>query len=288
MALNYYSVARLNSDLINHLLPNIPEDVDLIVAIPRDGVIVASLVSLYRQIPFTDLGSFLEGRIYRPGEKHRVKDHYNRDVRAIMLTDDICATGTAMKEAKSEIAALKLGIKVYAGPLYAFRPQEKLREKLIDFYGVEMKGGHYEWTLCDMFRSVKTAYDMDGVICTECPPGADDGAGAYLRGDMKYREFLQNAKLKLKPKEIGAIITWRPERYRKETEEWLARHGITYKQLIMVKDRKQWTNPAEFKAFHYKQLPLTLMIESSTKQAEMINKLSRKPVVSLANQQIYQ
>jgi len=278
--LYHYSIAKLNSDIIHHYLPKMPQGIDLIVAIPRDGILVASLVSLYRQIPFTDLGAFLEGRIYRPGKKHRVKPIYNCQVKRILIVDDICATGSAMREAKAEIAKLQYDISVCASTLYAFGGEQKVKSRLIDFYGVEMKSpSHYDWTLCDMFRSIKTGFDFDGVLCPDCPPGCDDQG-------IRYKNFILNAPLKLKPNQMGAIITWRPEKFRRETEQWLAEYKITYNQLIMA-DRAKWKNPVEFKAFHYKNSMLTLYVESSTRQAQEIARLTGKPVLSLETQEMF-
>ena len=98
----YFTIDRLAYDVIHNLLPKIP-DVDLVVGIPRDGIIVAYLISIYRNIPFTDLDSYIEGRLYTPGIKHRRSVDLESNVKRILLVDDIFASGSAMRDAKKRL-----------------------------------------------------------------------------------------------------------------------------------------------------------------------------------------
>ena len=265
---NYYTIDRLSYDLINELLPKIP-DVDLIVGIPRDGIIVAYLISIYRNIPFTDLDSYLAGRSYTPGIKHRVSKDFERNVRSILLVDDICSTGSAMRDAKARLP--ESNVQVYAGVVYAARPEEKLREGIIDCYGCEVIGPrHYQWTHCDTCHLPGTMMDIDGVLCPDWTGGDDTGT--------EYENWLQTVPLKIRPKNVGALITWRREEHRGITEAWLKSKGVTYSNLIMA-ERDKWMSVAEYKAYYYKRSDARLLIESNPKQSKQIYELAHKPVV---------
>lgn len=282
--MNYYTVNRLNYDLIHYFLPKLPLDVDLVLGIPRDGILIAVLISNYRNIPFIDIDGFCEGRVYQPGSKHRKERAYSSYIRSILIVDDICATGRAMREAKARVAKLGHDVKVYAASLYAFEGMDKLgignQKGLLDFYGVELtRPCHYEWTQSDAVRLPSTFFDMDGVLCEDCPPEQDDDGAGYL-------DFLINVKQKLCPQNIGVIITWRREKYRKQTEQWLRQHGITWHHLIMAK-REDWPGAAEYKAHFYKQSQCDLFIESSSRQARRIAQLSGKAVIGMDTNEIF-
>lgn len=263
---NYYTIDRLTHDLIHEFLPKMP-DVDLIVGIPRDGMLIAYLISIYRNIPFTDLDSFISGHIYQPGIKHRKEQV---EIKRVLVVDDICASGNAMKDAKSKIPANNY--QIYYGAVYVSKPEEKLQAGIIDCYGCELIGPrHYQWTHCDAVHLPGTMMDIDGILCPDWT-GRDDSG-------QSYTNWIQSVPLKIKPQNIGTLITWRREEHRAITEAWLSKHGITYGQLVMC-NRTKWANAAEYKAHYYNESDSRLFIESSSKQAEKIYQLTKRPVVA--------
>jgi uncharacterized HAD superfamily protein len=50
----------------------------------------------------------------------------------------------------------------------------------------------------------------------------------------KYINFLLNSPLFIPGSKIGTIVTSRLEKYRKETETWLAANNIKYNDLVML------------------------------------------------------
>ncbi|MGH9423649.1 MAG: phosphoribosyltransferase, partial [Thermoanaerobaculia bacterium] len=64
--MNYRSI----NDLVlrvRELLPQVPRDVDLVVGIPRSGLLPATVIALALEKPVADLDSFLRGSIARRG-----------------------------------------------------------------------------------------------------------------------------------------------------------------------------------------------------------------------------
>jgi orotate phosphoribosyltransferase len=238
----------------------------LVIGIPRDGIMVAYLVSIYRNIPMTDLTSFCAGIIYKSGIKHRKE----LEIKNILMVDDICATGRAMRDAKEQIKEHLGDYKLYCAALYF---NKKLNTDFsIDFYGCELIGPRaYEWTMSDAVYLPATMMDFDGILCPDCPHEDDDDG-------ERYRNWLQTVPLKIRPMNIGTIITWRREKYRDLTEAWLKRNRITYGELIMAEHEK-WPGPVEFKAYYYKSSNARLLIDSSVKQAERIYQLTQRPTV---------
>lgn len=60
--MNYRSIVDLNSD-IKKWISELPNDLDLIVGIPRSGLLVANLLALHLNLPLTDVEGLIENRI---------------------------------------------------------------------------------------------------------------------------------------------------------------------------------------------------------------------------------
>ena len=65
-AINYRSVADLERAVLRagHRLP---EGLDLVVGLPRSGLLAAALVALQRNLRFTDLDGYLSDRVFASG-----------------------------------------------------------------------------------------------------------------------------------------------------------------------------------------------------------------------------
>ena len=67
-----YFEYRSISDMNNIILRNLhifPHDIDLVVGIPRSGMMPANLIALYLNKPYTDIDSFISGRILGAGRR---------------------------------------------------------------------------------------------------------------------------------------------------------------------------------------------------------------------------
>ncbi|TIU96625.1 MAG: phosphoribosyltransferase, partial [Mesorhizobium sp.] len=104
--MNYRSISDMN-DAIARNLHRLPRDIDLVVGVPRSGILAATLVSLTANIPMTDLDSFLAGKIYTSGvtKRRAALDRQHSEMRKILVIDDSVSGGNAMRDARSKIAA---------------------------------------------------------------------------------------------------------------------------------------------------------------------------------------
>ncbi|MDR2772496.1 MAG: hypothetical protein LBB93_03410 [Elusimicrobiota bacterium] len=59
--MRFITIDELNGCIYKHL-DEIPDDIDLIVGIPRSGMLVANIIALLRNIPLTDKTSFIDGK----------------------------------------------------------------------------------------------------------------------------------------------------------------------------------------------------------------------------------
>lgn len=272
----YISYEDLIVDIKTNLHMFHPYKFDLVVGIPRSGMIPSYLVSAFLNIDCCDLDSFIENRKLQHGVTRNTKGRlsYPHEAKSILLLDDSIYSGNSIeisqKKIPSDLKSRMIKCAVYA--------TGNGRNK-VDFYIKEINGKKiFEWGLFHNNIISKTCFDMDGVLCKECTIEQNDDGEKYLN-------FIQQAEpLFLPTGEVLAIVTNRLEKYRKQTETWLSEHDIKYKQLIMLdlpskNERQKIDAGTDHKGKIYKELnEATLFIESSFNQSVSITNVSGKPV----------
>ena len=119
MRINYRSIADLSND-VKKWIRKLPRDLDLIVGIPRSGMLVALLLSLFMNLPVTDVEGFLEGKIMKAGrrlEKKWAEINQKRRLK-VLVVDDSVLDGFEMNRVKNTIYGAQLQHEVYYGAVY--------------------------------------------------------------------------------------------------------------------------------------------------------------------------
>lgn len=272
----YRKVADLN-EIILKRLSIIPHDINLIVGIPRSGMLPANMLALYLNKPLSDIDSFLNGHIYKAGERGQF---FTPDTQSkVLVVDDSISSGSAMLKAKKQLGELEDKFDIRYCAIYVIPG----KEHLVDYYfELVPLPRYFQWNIFNHIFLEKACFDIDGVLCVDpLPEQNDDGP--------RYRDFLLNAApLYIPGCPVGTLVTSRLEKYRPETVLWLQKYNIRYKELIMLdlpdmEARQKANNHAEFKASVYKDSSYVLFFESSLRQALEINNLTRKPVYCTEN-----
>lgn len=257
--MNFVSLKDLKRD-IEHW--EIPADIGYVCGVPRSGVLAASLLAMHHDIPLLTMELVESGYIPPPSNCRRGTAPPRGD--RILVLDDSIATGKAMGHVKNRLSEVDVDF----GAVYATHSNQ---------IGLFVRTVHppryFEWNL---FRSVaamsNSLVDIDGVLCHdwtghEADPDSPD-IGEYI-------QHLTSAKpLHLPSIVIRSLVTSRLERYRPQTEAWLARHHVKYGSLIMdphqhPADRRRDGN-VNHKIKVYSQSDATLFVESSLSQSREI------------------
>lgn len=272
----YRNISDLNQIILKRL-DVLPRDFDLIVGIPRSGMLPANLLALYLNKPYTDIDSFLNGHIYKAGERGQFFD--SADLKKVLIVDDSIASGSAMGKCKSRLSkfAEKFDLKYCA--IYVVPG----KESMVDYYFEAVPLPRYfQWNVFNHTTLEKACFDIDGVLCVDPTEDQNDDG-------EKYIDFVLNAPpLYIPGSKIGTIVTSRLEKYRKETEIWLQENKVKYNKLVMLdlpnkEARVRANNHAGHKADTYKEGQYNLFIESSLYQAIEINRITKKPVLCTEN-----
>lgn len=272
----YRNISDLNQIILKRL-SILPRDFDLVVGIPRSGMLPANLLALYLNKPYTDIHSFLNGHIYKAGARGQFFDA--REFKKVLVVDDSVASGAALEESKASLKHLSPDFDFSYCAVYVAPG----KEKMVDFYfEVVPLPRYFQWNIFNHTGLEKACFDIDGVLCAD--PTADQNDDGE-----KYLDFIRNASpLYIPGSRIGTIVTSRLEKYRKETEAWLAKNNVKYNELVMLdlpdmEARQKANNHAAHKAETYKSKPYVLFVESSLEQAREINRIAKKPVLCTEN-----
>ena len=275
------------SDCIRRNVWKVPGDVDLIVGIPRSGMIPALMIAELLNKRCADLDTFIDGKIMASGGRSRLMR--SGDIRKVLILDDTVFFGRALRKAKEKLEPISGNYELIYATIYA---EGKHAKEMVDIYFEEIyRTGEtvwlYEWNILHHYeKKTKFAmWDIDGLLCKDPP---DD------REVEAYEKYLPNAIPMIIPTtHVGALVTYRLEKYRDVTEKWLEKQGVDYGELKMFDapdrdTRNQTLSPSKYKAMLYAEATwATLFIESEVRQAERIHKYSGKPVFCYANGVMY-
>jgi len=279
---HFLTVNDLASDSVK-LANALPPDVKAIVGIARSGITPANIIATMLHLPLLSIRQ-TKGDVVQVGNGWRMggTEHIgvNGDAK-VAIIDDTSMTGNSFKAIKpiadSHFKDYVTAC-VYVNPLSSGKP---------DIWVHELAWPHLlEWNLFNSVLSPNTAVDFDGILCHDCAGWQDDDGVNYLG-------FIKNAlpKYLTRKTAIPLIVTARIEKYRKETEDWLQRHGVRFNQLIMHPARtlaeRRRDDIAAFKAKHFEAWAKShtarprpsMFIESDDLQARRISELSGRLVV---------
>ncbi len=276
---------RTYNDLTKCMVKNlykIPRNIDLIVGIPRSGTMVANILALYLNLPFTDIDNFLKQGELRTGDTKKCAGWIKSisEAKHVLVVDDSVSTGTALKDAKKLLASVDCKLTWLAVYVLPFN-----KGSVDIYFEVCNQPRMFEWNFMHHWELENSCMDIDGVLCQDPSFFQNDD------GD-KYKEFLGNAPAKFIPThKVGRLVTSRLEKYRFETESWLKKYGIEYDELIMMEgisalERALEGNHAKFKADIYKNCDAILFFESDYNQAVDIVKMTGKPVFCIETMEL--
>ena len=270
-SMNYSSVADLNADA--HRFAQELPDFDLVVGIPRSGLLAAAHLCLYLDVPMTDVDGLCEGRLIDTGERIE-EDRSFRNLDSVLVLDDSVRSGNQMTETRNRLDEQDFPFDVSYGAVYV-SPQG---HEYVDYWAEMIPLPRvFEWNLMHHPMLQFSCVDIDGVLCRD-PTSEENDDGE------RYREFLTDVEPNIVPNQrIGHLVTCRLEKYRTETEQWLDEHGIQYDTLVMMdlptkEARQEQGNHAQYKAEVYDSTDAPLFIESDPRQAAEITRRTSTPV----------
>lgn len=254
------------------LVSMLPPDTSRIIGVARSGACPAFMVAelMHRPISIVrqSTGDMVDG-----GNGWRLTGATHSSG-PVVIVDDTVMTGHSTKHVTSIVRKQfpdAISAAIYCNPNAKTKPDLWLRE---------LPHPHLlEWNMPNSIFGPHMALDFDGILCHDCPHGHDDDGPLYAKflRDVKPLYYVRRTA-------IPMVVTARLEKHREATLDWLKRHGMSVRELVMWprghRDRKPQA-VAEYKATHYKRfmsrghrLKPPLFIESDPWQAKRIAELS--------------
>lgn len=148
-------------------------------------------------------------------------------------------------------------------------------KQIVDGFAIPIELPHFfEWNLMHngiLLDKCGACFDLDGVFCEDCPIGCDDDGPRYLDWMKRVKPLQWNIEY-----QVQTIITARREVYREQTIDWLNRHGILAKELVMFPgtfEERSRTNIGAWKAQQAIARNRGIFVESDYRQACEISRL---------------
>jgi uncharacterized HAD superfamily protein/hypoxanthine phosphoribosyltransferase len=255
-------------------------DFDLVVGVPRSGMIPAYMIGLILNLPVLDIESFISGLTPYVGNRIQQKQ---KKVNKVLVVDDSIIFGRQLHIVKEKLSQFHSVDFKYL-TIFATSDSRSLVDcclEIIDHPRV------FQWNLMNSWIFEYSCVDIDGVLC-EDPTAEENDDGE------KYKHFLHNALPKyLPPCNVDVLVTSRLEKYRLQTEFWLRKHGVKYNNLEMLdlpdkETRVKLGAHAIFKSKIYHKYDRTaLFIESSKSQSESIHNDTGKNVFCVETMTFY-
>ena len=250
----------------------IPNNFDVIVGVPRNGLLIANVLASAMGKPLSTPNCFVRNEVWFSKDGVFPKKYHS-----VLLVEDTIDLGRALDKAEEQLLEYDKNLEIKKASLFV---SSRAKEK-VDYYYASLKGNStfFEWNLLTATGTVfgKLAVDMDGVLCVDCPSAVDKDEEAYVKWIENVEPFLIPAF------HIDAIVTSRLEIYRPQTEKWLKENGVKYGQLIMLnlpdKAQRTYSKIIEHKVNSVCSVKPNWFWESSLMEANEINKQAKIPVL---------
>lgn len=282
--MNYKNYSDLADDIRKNLYKINFDKYDLVVGVPRSGMIPAYMIGLYLNLKVTDVNGLIKNNELTNGTTRAstVNIKFPIEAKKILLVDDSISSGNSLKETLNRLPEFLLS-KITTLAIYS---DKKKRTDVDITFECIPHPRVFEWNIFHRNPSERICFDIDGVLCID-PDDEENDDGE------KYINFILNAQpLFLPTTKVYALVTSRLEKYREQTDIWLKKHGVTYDNLIMLdlpsaEERKRLNAHGDHKSIYYSSSDAVLFIESESGQAEHIMRTSGKPVYCTADNIMY-
>lgn len=264
----------------------LPRKVDLIVGIPRSGMMPAYLIGFMLNRPVISLDEFLADLAPTRGDRPRNEIASDSDEIHALFVDDSINNGNAYLRVAELPKERYIGKRVVRQYLAVYGSEAWRNDEVMTLARCNTPR-LFQWNYTNHGIAQYSCYDMDGVLCVDPTDEQNDDGRLYC-------DFVLNARPLYIPKyRIKAIVTSRLEKYRDITEQWLREHGVQYEHLYMLdlpskEERIRLKAHGKFKSEVYANMSdAFLFVESNPGQAAEIAKVTKKPVICTENDKFY-
>lgn len=268
--MQYRSVRDL-AEHVREWSERLPPDLDLVVGIPRSGLLVANLLALYRNVAMTDVDGLLAGRLLSAGKRTGARPDILSDERRlrILVADDSLWSGGQLGQVRARIAAANLPHEVMYGAVYVV-PESTA---LVDTYHSKVPVPRvFEWNILHHPDALALSCVSFEALLGSPAPGQ---AAAAAEGSFPPPRLRPTHK-------IGCVVATQPPQVEARIAEWLGRHCVEYDDLVLVPPTATSSDAVvREKAAIYRSRRAWLFLEATHEAAARLALAAHRPVFAL-------
>lgn len=271
MQIRFKSYGDLGRDITKNFV-KFSGDWDLVVGIPRSGMVPAYMIALALNVNCTDISSWVNNYPLKKGMTRGLKNEITSpwEAKKVLIVDDSIMSGNSLK---SEIEALPDWLSDRASTLavYSSKPFRKDVDIILEFLPHPRA---FEWNIFHHKVISRSCVSLEGMI--------RKGELNSNKADLSFRYIPSGV--------IDTIVSCQNESSRHEVESLLANSGISYRDLIMADSKanvKSLESIVRYKVEKFKASSTEMFIEDDSDQARLICREAKKPVFCLNDNCIY-
>ena len=262
MSFSFRNYENLSEALLGGL-HRLPDNLDVVVGIPRSGLVAANILALYLNLPLTDLDGLVEKRLIASGPRGSgVRTIAPGD--RVLVIDDSVGHGTQMTGARRRLRALEGQYDLTYAAVYV-TPEAR---HLVDVaFEVVPWGRAFSWNVLHHPALQEWCLVVDGVI-----------TGPDVDEELPTRPLVRPTS------RVGWLISQRSESERGPVESWLQHHRISYDHLVL----RSPGGPvgAGFKGRVYRRTDANLLIEGNSRNTRRVAWYAGRPVLDWFRQRL--
>ncbi|WP_416150488.1 phosphoribosyltransferase family protein [Salipaludibacillus sp. HK11] len=256
---------------------------DLIVGIPRSGMIPANMIAHHLNKDCCDITTFHNN--YNLESEHILNSsnysEFSYDAKNVLIVDDCIASGKSLSKSLQQLSKSR-DYNLTTLCIYS----TKTEREDVDLVLEPLPGiGIFEWNIYHQKIVEVSCITIDGVLCSN--PTEKDA-----NDNDKYLDFILNAPPIFIPSgKVNILVTSRLEKYRRQTEAWLKKYNVEYDSLIMLEQPSNKFGHKEILVNHkvatYKKSGNELFFESNREQSIEIHIRTKMPVYCVETNEMF-
>ncbi|UXZ55431.1 phosphoribosyltransferase [Halomonas sp. 7T] len=271
MQIIFKSYGDLGRD-INKNFEKFSGDWDLVVGIPRSGMVPAYMIALALNVNCTDISSWVNNYPLKKGMTRGLKNELTLpwEAKKVLIVDDSIMSGNSLK---SEIEALPAWLSSRASTLavYSSKPFRKDVDIVLEFVPHPRA---FEWNIFHHKVISRSCISLEGMI--------KKSEEENNKNEINFRYIPSGL--------IDTIVSCQSKSKRQEVESLLAERGVSYRELVMSDSEDNvmtLENLINFKVGKFTDSSSDLFIEYDSYQARIICQEAKKPVFCIKDNCMY-
>ena len=242
--IRYRQVSEM-CDRVSASLGMLPPDLDMVVGIPRSGMIAATLITLYRNLPMTDMEGLFEGRMIKSG--HRSIEQMNSDGRRCkaLVIDDSVGSGSQMRAARERLKVLEDRFEFVFAAVYVTETGRELVDVAMEMCPTPRC---FQWNVMNHPYMAHACVDVLALL--------QPSVSERVMASQKLCDLWDQIPL-FKPKyKLASLVVPAEAAERQQVEQWMQQHGLSCERIVF--GGRDWAGYG--KARHAAQHDLSLLM----------------------------